>query len=105
MLVKTRKAKVSARGVYVQDKELLQTEFKVGGFFEYETEDKKITVRPSGVKGKHTISKRDMGTYIKPVIDIRGKGVLCVLEGCQELEVNIYTDKIVVVGIAEKEEK
>jgi DNA (cytosine-5)-methyltransferase 1 len=99
--VKFRKAKMSARGVYLQDKELLDTVFQVGTFFKYDLqqERKMVVILPCEQKEKYTVSKRKMKDCIKPVIDIRGNTVLSVFEGCTELQVTIFTDRIEVVGI------
>lgn len=107
-LIKSRKAEPSARGVYVQDKELLQTDFIVGTNFKYEmdADQRKVTVLPTDEKTRHTVSKRKMtdGT-LKPVIDIRGKAVLEILAGCTEYEVNIFVDRIEVIGKVEEVNK
>lgn len=103
--VKFRKAEMSSRGIYLQDKELLDTVFQVGTFFKYELqpEIKTVVILPSEQKERHTVSKRKMKDGNKPVIDIRGKSVLSVFEGCTELQVTIYVDRIEVVGTTKEE--
>nr|WP_071319126.1 DNA cytosine methyltransferase [Anaerobacillus isosaccharinicus]QOY37681.1 DNA cytosine methyltransferase [Anaerobacillus isosaccharinicus] len=98
-LIKKRKAKVSKRGVYLQDVELLKTKFKVGSNYKsiIDTKNNKIYI----IKGTgSTVSKRKINNEgeCKPVIDIRKKGVLKAFEGCQYLHVEIYEDQIIVTG-------
>lgn len=103
--IKIRSANMSKRGIYIQDKELLETLLQVGTFFKYETyeESKTVIVLPSDVKGRHTVSKRKMGDILKPVIDIRQKSVLAIFDGCDKLEIRIYVDRIEVIGKNENE--
>jgi DNA (cytosine-5)-methyltransferase 1 len=101
-LIKMRKAKNSSRGIYIQDKELLQTDFQPSEPFVYEidTESRAIVIRPSEQKerAKNTVSKRRMKDYIKPVIDIRDKKALSIFEGAEHLEITIEKERIQVVG-------
>ncbi|WP_338657207.1 DNA cytosine methyltransferase (plasmid) [Sporosarcina psychrophila] len=101
-MLKTRKAKNSTRGIYIQDKELLQTNFQPSRPFVYEidTKGRSITIRPSErtEETKNRVSKRCMRDYVKPVIDIRDKSVLSVLEGAKHLEIIIEKNRIRVVG-------
>lgn len=100
-LIKFRKAKMTSRGVYIQDKELLDTDFEIGGYFlvEFFPENKTVVLSPNLWKTEHTVSKRKAKDVLKPVLDVRGKQVLACFEGCSELEVYIHKDHIEVIGI------
>lgn len=100
-LVKSRTAKMSKRGIYIQDKALLETTFQVGTFFDVsiDEESKVITVFSTEAKGKNTVSKRAMKSFVKPVIDIRQKDVLATLSGSDELLISIFTDRILIQGV------
>jgi hypothetical protein len=98
-LVKSRTAKMSKRGIYIQDKALLETSFQVGTYFEVSIDTNIVTVTSTETKGKNTVSKRAMKSFVKPVIDIRQKDALATFEGCSELTINIYSDKIEIVGV------
>jgi DNA (cytosine-5)-methyltransferase 1 len=101
MLVKQRKAEMSVRGIYIQDKELLQTVFQVGSHFDFEVdlEKKFVKVIQSETNLKNTVSKRKMKDYVKPVIDIRKKEVLTAFNGCDSLEIDIYEKCIYIYGV------
>ncbi|MGR9635297.1 hypothetical protein ACU82A_30405 [Bacillus cereus] len=73
-MIKQRKAKRSERGIFLQDKELLNTVFQPGTHFKYiiDINQKKVIILPSD-KG-NTVSKRRYQEKQKPVIDIRKKG-------------------------------
>jgi DNA (cytosine-5)-methyltransferase 1 len=98
-LVKSRTAKMSKRGIYIQDKALLETSFQVGTYFEVSIDTNIVTVTSTETKGKNTVSKRAMKSFVKPVIDIRQKDALATFEGCSELTINIFTDRIEIVGV------
>lgn len=101
-MLKRRKAKMSKRGIYIQDKELTQTHFQPSTPFIYEIdrEGRAITIRPSEREemAKNRVSQRFMKDYVKPVIDIRDKSALKALEGAEHLEIVIEEDRIRVVG-------
>lgn len=99
--VKSRKAEMSSRGIYIQDRELLETVFLMGTHFDYDVrpELNLVIVVPSETNLKNTVSKRQMKGYVKPVIDIRKKEVLKAFEGCVELEIDIYNSAIYIQGI------
>ncbi|WP_346835862.1 hypothetical protein [Paenibacillus polymyxa] len=73
MLLKTRKAKNSLRGVYLQDKILQETIFQPGTHFKYliDQKAKKIIILGSELDTNNTVSRRQLKEGIKPVIDIR----------------------------------
>lgn len=99
--VKSRKAEMSSRGIYIQDRELLETVFLMGTHFDYDVrpELNLVIVVPSETNLKNTVSKRQMKGYVKPVIDIRKKEVLKAFEGCEELEIDIYESAIYIYGV------
>ena len=93
---------MSKRGIYIQDKELIQTDFRPATPFIYEIdrEGRSITIRPSERKenAKNHVSQRLMKDYVKPVIDIRDKAALNALEGAEYLDIVIEENRIRVVG-------
>lgn len=100
-LIKKRLAKLSQRGLYLQDKELKQTNFKVGQNFKYvvDLKKKQIRILPTNEQTKNTVSKRDLIDGQKPVIDIRDKAALQVFQGADQLEVVILENEVLVRGI------
>jgi hypothetical protein len=100
-VVKSRKAEMSSRGIYIQDRELLNTVFLMGTHFDYDVrpELNLVIVVPSKTNLKNTVSKRQMKGYVKPVIDIRKKEVLKAFDGCVELEIDIYESAIYIYGV------
>jgi DNA (cytosine-5)-methyltransferase 1 len=105
-MIKLRKAKKSDRGIYIQDIELMQTDFKVGSHFKYviDQQKKQIVILPSTEENQNTVSKRSTKKGLKPVIDIRNKKALEVFGQADYLQVEINEDKIVVSGYDEKED-
>ena len=103
-MIKTRKAKVSKRGLYIQDQELKNTQFKIGENFKYiiDNQNKKIVIVPTDEATKNTVSKRETKTGLKPVIDLRNKEVLSLINEADYLQVEIDEDEIVVTGYEEK---
>ncbi|MEK5209441.1 DNA cytosine methyltransferase [Psychrobacillus sp. FSL H8-0510] len=99
MFIKSRKAKNSKRGIYLQDKQLRNTSFQPGTSYKYiiDVQAKKVVIVPSE-DGKNVVSKRIMNDGVKPVIDIRSKEALAVFDGAEFLQVEINDDEIVVSG-------
>ncbi|QAT68077.1 DNA cytosine methyltransferase (plasmid) [Bacillus glycinifermentans] len=104
MLIKKRKAKKSNRGIYLQDSQLNETEFKAGTHFKYiiDTKQKQIVILPSDKKG-NTVSKRIYKDSVKPVIDIRKKEALRLFSDADYLEIEIHNDEIIVKGAIENQ--
>ncbi|WP_235332378.1 DNA cytosine methyltransferase [Paenibacillus terrae] len=100
MLLKTRKAKISHRGVYLQDKILQETVFQPGTHFKYliDQKAKKIIILGSEIETNNTVSRRQLKEGIKPVIDIRNKEALSTFQGCDYLQVEIFGELVVVQG-------
>lgn len=105
MLVKKRTAKKSNRGIYLQDSQLKETNFKSGTHFKYiiDSKHKYIKIVPTTEKG-NTVSRRVTKNTINPVIDIRNKKALSVFDNADQLEVEIYEDQILVRGLIEEKE-
>lgn len=103
-LIKKRIAKLSKRGLYLQDKELRQTNFKIGQHFKYEVDLKKKQIRivSTDEQTKNIVSKRMLQDGLKPVIDIRDKGALQVFNGAEQLEVIILENEVLVRGIVKE---
>jgi DNA (cytosine-5)-methyltransferase 1 len=104
MLLKKRQAKVSQRGIYLQDKILQETMFQPGSHIKYviDQKSKKIIILGSDMETNNTVSQRRLKKSVKPVIDIRGKAALSAFEGCDYLQVEIFGDSIVVQGFINK---
>jgi DNA (cytosine-5)-methyltransferase 1 len=102
-MIKSRKAKNSKRGFYLQDIELKQTAFQPGTNFKYviDAKNKKMIILPSEAS-VNTVSKRSTKTGVKPVIDIRNKEVLSVFKEADFLQVEIQEDQIIVSGYEDK---
>lgn len=106
-LLKRREAKKSERGIYIQDRELLDSNFEPGEHFAYEIDRDKRLIRivPSKKRTNNTVSKRKQKDVDKPVLDIRNKNALSIFSECSKLYVEIYKDEILVTGEAIKESK
>ncbi|MFC0416770.1 DNA cytosine methyltransferase [Cytobacillus solani] len=102
-MIKSRKAKNSKRGLYLQDNELKQTAFQPGTNFKYviDTKNKKMVIIPSE-SSVNTVSKRATKSGVKPVIDIRNKEALSIFREADYLQVEIQEDQIIVSGYEEK---
>lgn len=100
-IIKVRKMKLSKRGVYIQDKELSQSDFKVGSHYRYviDVNSKKIVILSSDKESDNTVSKRKVkDDEFKSVIDIRDKEALKVFEGADFLQCTIVEDRVIVEG-------
>lgn len=104
-LIKKRIAKLSKRGLYLQDKELRQTNFKVGQHFKYVVDlmKKQIRIVPSDEQSKNIVSKRTLSDGVKPVIDIRDRNALQVFDGAEQLEVIILENEVLVRGVVKQD--
>lgn len=102
-LWKTRKAKKSDRGIYIQDAILEQTDFQIGKKYEYilDVNTKKLIILPTEEKG-NTVARRTYNKGIKPVIDIRKREVVELFDGYDQLLITIYNDEITIEGLEEK---
>lgn len=97
-MIKKRSMKPSKRGLYIQDKELLETVFQPSTAFTYEIdlENRVIMIKPAKVS-KNRVSKRALKTgTIKPVIDIRNSEIKELLAEADTIEITIDTDSIYV---------
>ncbi|MFB0831525.1 DNA cytosine methyltransferase [Brevibacillus laterosporus] len=105
-MIKERKAKNSSRGIYLQDKELKQTNFQPSSHFKYIVDpvNKKVIIVPSDNMKDNTVSKRVMSDGVKPVIDIRNREALAVFKECDYLQVQIYEEQIIVEGYQQVKE-
>lgn len=101
-LIKKRKAKNSDRGIYIQDRELLETQFQAGTHFKYviDAVNQKVIILPSEEQESNTVSRRKLKAGFKPVIDIRKKEALSLFEESQFLQIEIYGDQIIVEGFS-----
>ncbi|KRF20054.1 DNA cytosine methyltransferase [Paenibacillus sp. Soil787] len=100
MLLKKRQAKVSQRGVYLQDRILQEIVFQPGSHYKYviDQRSKKMIILSSDMETNNTVSHRRLKESVKPVIDIRDKAALAAFEGCDYLQVEIFGDQVVVQG-------
>lgn len=105
MLIKSRRAKNSSRGIYLQDRQLNDTVFQPGSRFKYviDVKNRKIVILSAGNEG-NTVSKRELKNQVKPVLDIRNKEALKAFDGCEYLQVEIYKNQIIVSGYVSESE-
>jgi DNA (cytosine-5)-methyltransferase 1 len=106
MLIKKRKAKNSARGIYLQDKQLEETVFKPGSSYKYiiDQKNKQVSIVPTDGEG-NKVSKRKIKSGEKPVIDIRNSDALKPFKGADYLEIEIFEDKVLVTGYEENKKE
>ncbi len=95
-LIKKRELKTNNR-IWLADKELADTIFKPGTHITYRIEKNKVTILPS--KEGMTVAKRKSQLGIQSLIDIRNKEALSAFSGCDNLQVEIYEDQIIVHGL------
>ncbi|MEK4488014.1 DNA cytosine methyltransferase [Psychrobacillus sp. FSL H8-0484] len=102
-MIKSRKAKNSKRGLYLQDSELKQTAFQPGTPIKYviDNKNKQMVILPSDTNSLNTVSKRKTKTGMKPVIDIRNHEALKVFKDADYLQVEILENQILVSGYEE----
>ncbi|MFL0365221.1 DNA cytosine methyltransferase [Pseudobacillus sp. 179-B 2D1 NHS] len=105
MLIKKRTAKPSSRGIYLQDNELKETQFKPGEKYRWvlDPKNKKIIILPKSTEG-NVVSKRKRKEEIFPVIDIRKKEVLSIFKEVDYLQIEIFEDRILVEGYVKDED-
>ncbi|WP_103109547.1 DNA cytosine methyltransferase [Brevibacillus reuszeri] len=105
-LIKRRTAKNSDRGIYLQDRELVQTVFSPGTNYKYvmDVKNRKIIILSSTNQKDNKVSKRAVKNGQKPVLDIRSKEALSAFKGCDYLQVSIYDDQVIVEGFVQEQE-
>lgn len=105
MIMKTRMAKISSRGIYIQDQILEKTTFQPGTNFRYviDKSNRKIIILPSDETKDNTVSRRQLKDRVKPVIDIRNRSAQEALSECDYLQVEISGDQIIVQGFVKDE--
>lgn len=101
-ILKKRLMRKSQRGIYIQDKALLESVFNAGTHFQYviDKKNKNITIVPS-IGGNNIVSKRNLKTFTKPVIDIRNKEALEVLSNGSSYVLTIYENKVLIEAYVE----
>lgn len=104
MKLKERLMKTKGNRIYIQDKELSMSNFKVGQNYKYifDFSSNSLLIVPDD-KGRMKVSKRVREESINPVIDIRSQDALGHFSQYDCLELAIYEDKIIVKGL-EKED-
>ena len=102
-LIKQRTAKKSSRGLYLQDSELNSTGFQPGTHFNYivDRKSRKIIIVKTDEQTKNTVSRRQLKSGTKPVIDIRNKSSLDVFSEADLLQISIFDDEIIVEALSE----
>ncbi len=100
MPLKIRRARPSRRGVYLQDSALQDTMFQPGQSFTYllDPQAKTLVILPDALS-RNTVSRRQRGTMVQPVLDIRSREALATLAGTDYWHVTIDHDRITVAGI------
>lgn len=95
MLIKKRSIKMTNR-FYIQDKDLLKTDFKPGTNYTFGINNNELTIVKSS-KGTKVSSRQDHD-LVRPVIDIRSKAALKMFDTCSSFELFIYKDHIIIKG-------
>lgn len=105
MILKTRRAKNSTRGIYIQDKILQETIFQPGTNYRYviDQKNRKIIILSSDEAKGNVVSRRQLKNQVKPVIDIRNRAAQDALRNCDYLQVDISGDQIIVQGFMNDE--
>ncbi|EJW13811.1 C-5 cytosine-specific DNA methylase (plasmid) [Paenibacillus alvei DSM 29] len=103
-VIKSRRAKNSPRGLYIQDLQLKETVFQPGTHFRYVVDRKAKKLIILQAQDGNTVSKRSIRDGMKPVLDIRNKQALAVFHECDYLQIEIYEDEIIVRGFEECED-
>ncbi len=100
MAIKTRRAQPSRRGIYLQDSALQDTVFQPGKSFSYllDPQARMLVILPDALS-RNTVSKRQRGGAVQPVLDIRSRDALATLAGTDYWHVTIDHDRITVAGI------
>lgn len=90
--------------IYIQDSELLKTDFKPGEKYNFEFDkDNGSTLKIFiDSNGKRIVSKRKRKDYINPVIDIRTKDILEQFKNYDKVEIEIFENEILVRGLSEQ---
>lgn len=101
MLIKKRLIKMTNR-FYIQDKDLLKTNFKPGTNYTFAIYNNELTIVKSS-KGTKVSSRQDHNE-VKPVIDIRSKKALKMFDTCSSFELFIYNDHIIIKGVDSNKE-
>ncbi|MCY9763176.1 DNA cytosine methyltransferase [Paenibacillus alvei] len=103
-IIKSRRAKNSQRGLYIQDLQLKETVFQPGTHFTYivDRKEKKLIILQA--KDGNTVSKRSIRDGMKPVLDIRNKEALAVFHECDYLQIEIFEQEIIVRGFEESKD-
>lgn len=96
-LLKKRKINTQNR-LYSQDSILNETAFKPGTYLNLEATTNKLVIKPSKQPTGLKVSKRNLKTMTKPVIDIRDKSILSIFQGSNELTLLIYEDHLEIIG-------
>ena len=108
--IKQRTGVLNNNYLYIQDKELNSTKFADNkeGYFKYIIQEGLLTILPTNQAKEpnaYKISKRQLKSFSKPVLDIRNTRnckPLDAFKGYTSLEITIYEDKVLVEGFKEK---
>ncbi|WP_252249140.1 DNA cytosine methyltransferase [Clostridium sp. VAP23] len=98
--IKKRLLETKNHRIYLQDTELLKTEFKPGKKYNFEfikKDNSKLRIYIDD-NGRQKVSKREKQNYINPVIDIRNKDVLDKFSKFDKIEIEILKNEILVSG-------
>ena len=100
MSIKVREARVSRRGIYLQDAELKDTVFQPGESFGYiiDPKERTVVIVPEASR-RHTVSKRNYKDTTRPVLDIRSRDALLALRDTEFWRVTIERERIIIEGV------
>lgn len=99
--LKKRFMKTKNHRIYIQDTELMQTNFKPGKVYTYKFDKNDNSTLKIYIddNGKKIVSKRSKKNSINPVIDIRDRKILEQFQQYSDIEIEIYKNEILVHGI------
>ncbi|WP_307993047.1 DNA cytosine methyltransferase [uncultured Clostridium sp.] len=100
-MIKKRFMKTKNHRIYIQDTELMKTNFKPGKIYTYKFDKKDSSTLKIYIddNGKKKVSKRTKKDSVNPVIDIRDKDILSQFQKYSDIEIEIYKNEILVHGI------
>lgn len=95
----TKTSKNSIRRIYLDDKHIAETGFKIGTKFSYEVDlnTRKVRIVPNAtLEAKGTVSRRKNGEKLVPLIDLHNKRIEETFKGFNQCQITIFDDEIIV---------
>lgn len=98
----SKTSKQSIRRIYLDDKHMNETGFKIGGIFSYEVDLNRHQVRivpNNSLTGKGKVSKKKRGDQLIPIIDVNNKLIEQTFNGMNCCQITIFEDEVLIEGI------